>query len=148
MSALLLLNGPNLDRLGEREPELYGRETLADITDRLAAQVKAAGHRFEALQTNAEHEMIERIHAARGRSDGIVINPGAWGHTSLALADALAAAEVPYIEVHISNVFARGGRRAELLLAAGAAGVIVGCGTRGYDLAVAAMLARLAEPGR
>ena len=148
MATLLLLNGPNLDCLGEREPALYGRETLKDITDRLAGQVKAAGHRFEALQTNAEHEMIERIHAARGKCDGIVINPGAWGHTSLALADALAAAEVPYIEVHISNVFARGGRRAEWLLAAGAAGVIVGCGTRGYDLAVAAMLARIAEPGR
>lgn len=143
MSALLLLNGPNLDRLGEREPELYGHETLADITARLAAQVKAAGHRFDAFQTNAEHALIERIHAARGEFDGIVINPGAWGHTSLALADALAAAEVPYIEVHISNVFARGGRRAELLLAAGADGVIVGCGTRGYDLAVAALLARI-----
>lgn len=143
MATLLLLNGPNLDRLGEREPALYGHETLADITDRLAAQVKTAGHRFDTFQTNAEHELIERIHAARGQSDGIVINPGAWGHTSLALADALAAAEVPYIEVHISNVFARGGRRVELLLAAGADGVIVGCGSRGYDLAVAAMLARI-----
>ncbi|MGH8127052.1 MAG: type II 3-dehydroquinate dehydratase [Gammaproteobacteria bacterium] len=142
MATILLLNGPNLDRLGEREPALYGHETLADITDRLAAQVKAAGHRFDAFQTNAEHELIERVHAARDEVDGIVINPGAWGHTSLALTDALAVAEVPYIEVHISNVFARGGRRAELLLAAGADGVIVGCGTRGYDLAVAAVLAR------
>lgn len=143
MATLLLLNGPNLDRLGEREPALYGHETLPAITERLAAQVKAAGHRFDAFQTNAEHALIERIHAARGESDGIVINPGAWGHTSLALSDALAAAEVPYIEVHISNVFARGGRRAELLLAPGAAGVIVGCGSHGYDLAVAAMLARI-----
>ncbi len=143
MASILLLNGPNLDRLGEREPEVYGRDTLAAITDRLTTQVKAAGHRFDAFQTNAEHAMLERIHQARGRVDGIVINPGAWGHTSLALADALAYAEVPYIEVHISNVFARGGRRCELLLAAGAAGVIVGCGSRGYDLAVAAMLARV-----
>ena len=143
MASILLLNGPNLDRLGEREPDLYGRESLAAITDRLAAQVKSAGHRFDSFQTNAEHAMLERIHEARGGADGIVINPGAWGHTSLALADALAYAEVPYIEVHISNVFARGGRRSELLLATGAAGVIVGCGTRGYDLAVAAMLARV-----
>lgn len=142
MANLLLLNGPNLDRLGEREPDIYGRETLAAITGRLAAQVKSAGHRFQAFQTNAEHAMLERIHEARGREHGIVINPGAWGHTSLALADALACADVPYIEVHISNVFARGGRRSELLLAAGAEGVIVGCGSRGYDLAVAAMLAR------
>ena len=143
MASILLLNGPNLDRLGEREPGLYGRESLATITDRLAAQVKSAGHAFHSFQTNAEHAMLERIHEARGGVDGIVINPGAWGHTSLALADALAYAEVPYIEVHISNVFARGGRRSELLLAAGAAGVIVGCGSRGYDLAVAAMLARV-----
>ncbi len=144
MATLLLLNGPNLDCLGEREPDLYGHETLAHITARLAVQVKAAGQRFSAFQSNAEHALIERIHAAREDAAGIVINPGAWGHTSLALADALAVAEVPYIEVHISNVFARGGRRAELLLAAGAAGVIVGCGTRGYDLAVTAMLARIA----
>lgn len=142
MASLLLLNGPNLDRLGDREPDVYGRESLAAITDRLAAQVKSAGHRFQAFQTNAEHAMLERIHGARGSVDGIVINPGAWGHTSLALADALAYAGVPYIEVHISNVFARGGLRSELLLAAGAHGVIVGCGSRGYDLAVAAMLAR------
>lgn len=142
MADILLLNGPNLDRLGEREPELYGSETLAVITDRLAAQVKSAGHRFQAFQTNAEHAMLERIHAARSDADAIVINPGAWGHTSLALADALTYARVPYIEVHISNVFARGGLRSELLLAARAEGVIVGCGSRGYDLAVAAMLAR------
>ena len=147
MATLLLLNGPNLDRLGEREPQWYGRETLDAIHQRLAAQVEAAGHRFEAFQTNAEHALIDRIHAARGAVDAIVINPGAWGHTSLALADALLAAEVPYVEIHISNVFARGGRRAELLLAANATGVIVGCGTRGYDLAVAAMLARFVEPG-
>ena len=143
MATILLLNGPNLDRLGEREPEIYGHDTLAHITDRLAAQVKSAGHRFDAFQSNAEHAMIEKIHAARGKVAGIVINPGAWGHTSLALADALAFAAVPYIEVHISNVFARGGRRSELVLAEGAAGVIVGCGTRGYDLAVAALLARV-----
>lgn len=144
MATLLLLNGPNLDRLGEREPDIYGHDTLARITDRLAAQVKSAGHRFDAFQTNAEHAMIEKIHAARDKVDGIVINPGGWGHTSLALADALAFAEVPYVEVHISNVFARGGRRSELVLAEGAAGVIVGCGSRGYDLAVAALLARVA----
>lgn len=142
MSTLLLLNGPNLNLLGEREPGRYGTETLAAVVERLRAQAKSAGRRLEHFQTNAEGEMIERIHAARGQAEAIVINPGAWGHTSLALVDALAAAAIPYFEVHITNVFARGGRRAELLLAPAAAGIIVGCGTRGYDLALAAALGR------
>ncbi|MGH8225711.1 MAG: type II 3-dehydroquinate dehydratase [Gammaproteobacteria bacterium] len=143
MATILLLNGPNLNLLGEREPDLYGTETLAAVIERLTAQAKAMGVRLENFQTNAEGELIERIHAARGDVAAIVINPGAWGHTSLALADALAAVAIPYFEVHISNVFARGGRRAELLLAPAAAGVVAGCGTRGYDLALTAALARI-----
>lgn len=143
MATILLLNGPNLDLLGEREPELYGGEPLTAVIARLDAQARSAGHRLEHFQTHAEHELIGRIHAARTDAAAIVINPGAWGHTSLALADALAAAAVPYVEVHVSNVFARGGLRAQLLLAPRAAGVIVGCGTRGYDLALAAVLAHL-----
>lgn len=144
MATILLLNGPNLDLLGEREPEVYGNEPLAAVVERLDAATRGAGHRLEHFQTHAEHEMIGRIHAARADADAIVINPGAWGHTSLALADALAAVAKPYFEVHISNVFARGGLRARLLLAPQAAGVIVGCGTRGYDLALAAALTRCA----
>lgn len=140
MATLLLLNGPNLNLLGTREPALYGAETLSAITERLSERARTAGHRLEHFQTNAEGALIERVHEAREATDAIVINPGAWGHTSLALADALAGVAVPYFEVHISNVFARGGRRAELLLAPGAAGVIVGCGARGYDLALTAAL--------
>lgn len=140
MATILLVNGPNLDLLGEREPELYGRESLTEIVARLETRVREAGHRLDHVQTNAEHVAIERIHAARGKVAAVVINPGAWGHTSLALADALAAVGVPYFEVHITNVFAREGRR-RLLLAPRAAGVIVGCGTRGYELALAAALA-------
>lgn len=140
MANILLVNGPNLDLLGEREPALYGPETLADVVARLDSRAREAGHRLEHVQTNAEHVAIERIHAARGKAAALIINPGAWGHTSLALADALAAAGVPYFEVHITNVFAREGRR-RLLLAPGAAGLIVGCGTRGYDLALTAALA-------
>ena len=140
MATILLLNGPNLALLGEREPEHYGAETLEEIVARLRASARAGGHSLQDFQTEAEHEMLERIHAARGQVDAIVINPGAWGHTSLALADALAAAGVPYIEVHLSNVFARGGLRSQLLLAPAAAGVIVGCGARGYDLALSAAL--------
>ncbi len=143
MATILLLNGPNLNLLGEREPDLYGMETLAAVVERLAAKAQDAGQRLEHFQTNAEGELIERIHAARDRVAAIVINPGAWGHTSLALADALAAVAIPYFEVHISNVFVRGERRAELLLAAAAAGVVVGCGTRGYDLALAAAITRI-----
>lgn len=141
MATILLLDGPNLNLLGTREPALYGKEPLSAIVERLSARAEAAGQRVEHFQTNAEGEMIERIHRAREDADAIVINPGAWGHTSLALADALTAAAVPYVEVHITNVFARGGRRAELLLAPAAAGVIAGCGTRGYDLALSRVLA-------
>lgn len=143
MATILLLNGPSLNLLGEREPEYYGNDTLAAIVDRLTQRARSAGHRLEHFQSNAEHELIERIHAARDNVSAIIINPGAWGHTSLALGDALAAVRIPYVEVHISNVFARGGRRTDLLLAPGAAGVIVGCGAAGYDLALSATLARL-----
>jgi len=142
MATILLLNGPNLGLLGEREPDHYGSETLDAVVARLEEQARAGGHALEHCQTDAEHEMLGRVHGARGKADAIVINPGASGHTSLALADALAAAAVPYVEVHISNVFARGELRSRLLLAPGAAGVIAGCGTRGYDLALTAALAR------
>lgn len=144
MSTLLLLNGPNLNLLGVREPELYGADSLSVVVGRLSAQAERAGHRLDHFQSNAEHELVERVQRARGAVAAIVVNPGAFGHTSLALADALAAAAVPYFEIHITNVLARGGPRARLLLAPGAAGLIIGCGVHGYELALAAAIARLA----
>lgn len=143
MAIVLLINGPNLNLLGEREPALYGDETLETIVVRLTAQAETGGYRLVHFQSNAEHELIDRIHRARNKVASIVINPGAYGHTSLALADALAAVAVPYYEVHISNVFARERARARLVLAPGASGFIAGFGTRGYDLALAAAIARL-----
>lgn len=146
MASILVLHGPNLNLLGEREPQLYGRETLAEINERLVAQAAAAGQELEALQTNAEHLMIERIHRARRDGTGfIVINPGAWTHTSIALRDALAAAELPFIEIHLSNVHAREPFRRHSYLADLAVGVICGLGAQGYEMAVQAALKRLTE---
>ena len=108
MAKLLLLNGPNLNLLGQREPAVYGRETLAAIEARLIAQTKAAGHELACLQSNAEHALIERIHAAPSdQIRCIVINAGALTHTSIALRDALLGVAIPFIEVHLSNVYAR-----------------------------------------
>src|SRR5690606_8670945 len=108
MARLLLLNGPNLGLLGTREPEVYGRETLADIESRLKALADSAGHSLDAYQSDAEHELIRRIHAARGEQiDFILFNPAAFTHTSVALRDALLAVAIPFIELHLSNVAAR-----------------------------------------
>ncbi|ALG83388.1 type II 3-dehydroquinate dehydratase [Gordonia phthalatica] len=133
---ILLLNGPNLNMLGTRQPQVYGSDTLDDVvalTERTAA---AHGLAVRALQTNHEGEMIDAIHAARGAVSGIVINPGGWTHTSVALADALVIPEVPIIEVHISNVHAREAFRHHSYISPIAAGVIVGCGIDGYAFAV------------
>lgn len=146
MSRILVLNGPNLNLLGRREPAIYGRATLAEIEDRLRAQASATGHEVEFLQTNAEHLLIERIHAAA--TDGtafILINPGAFTHTSIALRDALAGVGLPFIEVHLSNPYAREPFRHRSYLSDLAAGVIVGLGPLGYALALDAAIARLAE---
>ncbi|GAA4682357.1 type II 3-dehydroquinate dehydratase [Gordonia humi] len=133
---ILLLNGPNLNMLGTRQPEVYGADTLDDVVrlvERTAAEV---GLGVRALQTNHEGEMIDAIHSARGEISGIVINPGGWTHTSVALADALVIPEVPIIEVHISNVHAREEFRHHSYISPLAAGVIAGCGIAGYDFAV------------
>ena len=146
MSAILVINGPNLNLLGTREPEHYGAQTLADIHARLAAQAEAAGHSLRFVQSNAEHELIEAIHGA-GR-DGvafIIINPAAFTHTSIALRDALLGVAIPFIEVHLSNVHAREPFRAHSYFFDVAAGVISGLGAQGYHLALLAALARL-EP--
>ena len=144
MATLLVLNGPNLNLLGTREPGIYGSDTLADIEARLRAQAEAAGHRLNFFQSNAEHELIGQIH--RARADGvafIVINPAAFTHSSVALRDALLATGIPFIEVHLSNVHAREPFRHHSYFSDVAVGVITGLGSQGYELALAAALRRL-----
>jgi len=131
-----VLNGPNLNLLGKRQPEIYGRETLADVE----ADCRRVGDELELAiefhQSNREHEIIDWIHGARDRAAGIVINPAAFTHTSVAVRDALAAFDGPVIEVHISNVHKREDFRHHSFVSGVASGVIVGCGTEGYALAL------------
>jgi 3-dehydroquinate dehydratase-2 len=144
MASILVLHGPNLNLLGEREPEIYGHARLADIDRELSAAAAASGHVLSCLQSNAEHVLIDRVHAAR--VDGtrfIVINPGAFTHTSIALRDALAAVRIPFIELHLSNVHAREPFRRHSYLSDLAAGVICGLGVDSYRLALQAALRRL-----
>lgn len=147
MATILLLNGPNLDQLGEREPSVYGHEGLDELVERLGAQADQAGHRLASFQSNAEHELIERIHAARREEVAFLLfNPAAFTHTSIALRDALAAAALPFIEIHISNIAAREPFRHHSYMSDLAEGVINGLGTYGYELALAAALRHLAAP--
>jgi 3-dehydroquinate dehydratase-2 len=144
MAKLLLLNGPNLNLLGTRETGLYGSTTLKDIETSAAATAASLGHELRAVQSNAENVLIDTIHAAR--TDGtafIVINPGAFTHTSVAIRDALLGVAIPFIEVHISNVHAREPFRRHSYLADVAVGTIVGLGPLGYELAIRAAAARL-----
>jgi len=144
MAKLLVLNGPNLNLLGTREPQHYGRDSLADIDARLAAQAESAGHSLASFQSNAEHTLVERIHAAVDEDvDFIIINPAAFTHTSVALRDALAASAIPFIEVHLSNIYAREAFRQHSYFSELAVGVISGLGALGYELALRAALARL-----
>lgn len=146
MAKILVLNGPNLNLLGEREPEIYGRDTLEDITRRLTGQAKAAGHVLLSFQSNAEHDLINRIHAARQEGVAfILINPGAFTHTSIALRDAFAGVKIPFIEVHLSNVHARETFRRHSYLSDLAVGVIAGLGPAGYEFALQAAIQRLSH---
>ncbi|MBK1672834.1 type II 3-dehydroquinate dehydratase [Ectothiorhodospira shaposhnikovii] len=141
MAKFLLLNGPNLNLLGTREPGVYGSKTLDDIVQALTEQARQAGHDLDAFQSNAEHALIDRIHAARHEGvDGILINPGAYTHTSIALRDALLGVAIPFIEVHLSNTFARESFRHHSYLSDVAAGVIIGLGPHGYALALQAAM--------
>ena len=133
---ILLLNGPNLDQLGTRQPEVYGSATLDDVVGLVERTAADLGYGVRALQTNHEGEMIDLIHAARGEISGIIINPAGWTHTSVALADALVIPEVPIIEVHISNVAAREPFRHHSYVSPIASAVIAGCGVAGYEYAV------------
>ena len=144
MAKLLVLHGPNLNLLGVREPDIYGRETLADINNQLAQRAQAAGHELAWYQSNAEHELIGRIHQARDEQIAtILINPGAFTHTSVALRDALAAVGIPFIELHMSNVHAREPFRHHSYLSDLAIGVICGFGSASYRLALDAALSKL-----
>ncbi len=144
MAKLLVLHGPNLNLLGSREPELYGRTTLAEIDARLTAQARAAGHELACLQSNAEHELVQRVQDAAAEGVAFVIlNPAAFTHTSVALRDALAATGLPFIEVHLTNIHAREPFRRRSYFSDLAVGTICGLGAQGYELALAAALERL-----
>lgn len=148
MATILVLHGPNLNLLGSREPDKYGTDTLADINARLAATAKAASHHLMTLQSNAEYELVERIHEAKREGvEFIVINPAAFTHTSVALRDALLAVQIPFIEVHLSNVHAREPFRQHSYFSDVAVGVISGLGAIGYELALTAAMQRLKTPG-
>ena len=141
MASILVLHGPNLNLLGEREPEVYGHTTLADITMVLEQQAGDAGHHLLSMQSNAEHELIERIQDARHEEiDFILFNPAAFTHTSVALRDALAAVAIPFIEIHLSNIHQREAFRQHSYFSDLAEGVICGLGAQGYELGLAAAI--------
>lgn len=143
---ILVLHGPNLNLLGAREPEVYGHTTLADIHQAMEARAKAAGVQIESFQSNHEGELIDRVHSARAEGiEFILINPGGYTHTSVALRDALAGVAIPFIEVHLSNVHAREEFRRHSYFSDIAVGVICGLGAQGYLLALDAALARIAR---
>ena len=148
MAKLLVLHGPNLNLLGTREPEVYGRTTLADIDLGLAAQARAAGHALESLQSNAEHELVNRVQAARGDGTAfILINPAAFTHTSVALRDALAAVAIPFIEIHLSNPHTREAFRHHSYFSDLAVGVVCGFGADSYRYALEAAIKKLGVSG-
>ena len=142
---IAVLNGPNVNLLGTREPDLYGTQTLDDIERRLGEVAGELGVEVEFVQRNGEGELIDTIHALRGRSQAALINAGAYSHTSLAIRDALAAADVPYVEVHVTNIFARERERRHSMLAPGAVGVLCGFGALGYELALRGLVATLSQ---
>ena len=145
MTSVLILNGPNLNLLGTRQPDIYGRTTLADIETLSLTHAKARGVSVAFRQSNHEGALIDAIHDARGVHDGIVINAGAYTHTSIALMDALSSVALPAIELHLSNVHARESFRHSSYIARVAIGVICGFGAQGYPLAIDAMLRHLEQ---
>lgn len=140
---ICVVNGPNLNLLGSREPEIYGRTTLAEIEGSLRAVASQLGVEVEFVQSNHEGVLIDAIQALRGRCEGAIVNLGAYSHTSLALRDALAAVAIPYVEVHLSNLFAREPERQRTVLASGARGFVCGFGALGYELALRGLVADL-----
>lgn len=146
MARILVLNGPNLNLLGTREPEIYGHATLAVIEADLTERATAAGHTLDSFQSNAEHALVDRIQAARGNTDFILINPAAFTHTSVAIRDALVAVGIPFIEVHLSNPHAREPFRHTSYFTDRAVGIVAGFGPLGYGLALTAAIRRLETP--
>jgi 3-dehydroquinate dehydratase-2 len=142
-----VVNGPSLNLLGTREPEIYGTQTLADIERALRIVGAELGVELEFVQRNGEGELIDCIHALRGRAQGVLVNAGAYTHTSLALRDAFAAARLPFVEVHLSNIFAREPERRQSMLASGAVGVLCGFGAFGYELALRGLVRSLGARG-
>ena len=137
MANFLLLNGPNLNLLGEREPELYGETSLDQVVENLSKISDKSGHELSDFQSNAEHELVDLIHKAKDNNvKCIIFNPGAFTHSSIALRDALAGTEIPFIEVHISNIYSREDFRQKSFLSEIAVGVISGLGVEGYELAL------------
>jgi 3-dehydroquinate dehydratase-2 len=147
MATILVLHGPNLNLLGEREPEIYGTTTLADINQQLEQSARGQGHHLLYVQSNAEYELVERVQDARNEGvNFILINPAAFTHTSVALRDALAAVAIPFIEIHLSNVHAREEFRRHSYFSDLAQGVICGLGPQGYDLGLQAAIRLLEHP--
>ncbi|WP_417550200.1 type II 3-dehydroquinate dehydratase [Methylophaga sp.] len=147
MAKFLVLHGPNLNLLGQREPEIYGATTLDDINTRLQQLAQADGHQLNFLQSNAEHELISAIQSARQQYDFILINPAAFTHTSVAIRDALAAVAIPFIEIHLSNVHRREAFRQQSYFSDLAVGVICGFGAQGYELALQAAIKHINPQG-
>ena len=144
MPTVFILNGPNLNLLGVRDPSIYGRDTLGDIEERCTARAASLGVEIDFRQTNHEGQLVDWIQEARETADGIILNAGAFTHTSVAVLDALSAAELPIVEVHLSNIFRRERFRHHSYVSLAATGVICGLGAQGYELALDAM-ARLIE---
>jgi 3-dehydroquinate dehydratase-2 len=141
---IAVLNGPNLNLLGTREPAIYGRETLADIERSLASVASELGAELEFAQHNGEGQMIDTLHRWRGMVDGVIINAGAYTHNSIALRDALSAIAVPFVEVHLTNIYAREPERRHSMLSSAAVGMVCGLGAYGYELALRGLTRRLA----
>lgn len=145
---IYVLNGPNLNMLGLREPAIYGSDSLEDVRARVEARAKALSLGIDFRQTNSEGELVTWVQQARDKAQGIILNAGAYSHTSIALLDALQAAELPVIEVHLSNIFRRESYRQHSYMSLAAKGVICGLGAKGYELALEAMAELLAAPRR
>ncbi len=148
MASLLLINGPNLNLLGSREPGVYGETNLADVENRLTDLASEQGHDLDCFQSNAEHEIVDRVQKAAGdKVDFILLNPGAFTHTSIAIRDALLAVSIPFIEIHLSNVFAREEFRHNSYFSDIAAGCLFGLGAYGYELGLNAAIRQLEDDG-
>lgn len=148
MTRVLVLNGPNLNLLGTREPQIYGSTTLSDIITNLQTKAASFSATIESFQSNHEGAIVDRIHDARGKIDAIIINPGAFTHTSVAIRDALSGVDIPFVEVHISNVHAREAFRKHSYLSDKAVGVVCGLGVYGYEAALEFVTRHLKKSSR